>query len=183
MRSAVAGALIIALAGCGANTLQDLDENRAPQMITVRGRTVVATGNEAYGASNREHDVAASLTTVWSALPPVFAELGIEPNRADRSNRILGVEDLRTNRIAGQRPSEFFECGQSVGGRLANTQELTVTILAQVAPVEAESSVLRVVVNGFVRNRNHGGGVTQCRTKGGLEQLIADMVRESVVTS
>lgn len=178
MKNALTVGVLLLLAGCGATTLQDLDENRAPQTITLNGRTYRATGNEAYGASNREFPIPLSAERLWSALPPVFEELRLEPNRVDARNMILGIENVRLNRVAGQRPSRFVECGQSVGGSLADTQELTFTLLTQVANAGEEGSVLRVVVNSSVRNRNHGGGVTQCRTKGELENLVAAIAKE-----
>lgn len=116
---------------------------------------------------------------VWTALAPAFESLGFRGAGAiDAGRRIFGYPDAVFPRaIGGQRPSAFMDCGQSPGGRSADTHRLTGSLVTAVRPAgEPGRSMLEVTMVVTARPREVSGAAVSCASNGRLERLVAHTV-------
>ena len=124
--------------------------------------------------------IAAPPDRVFRALSSVYEELGLTVNVLDTQGRRLGVENGRIRRrLGGERLSRYLECGERLGGRVAETDDITFTLLTQVTP-DGQNSTLRTLVDATARPIGVSGNPITCATTGNLEERIVTLVRESV---
>ena len=66
-----------------------------------------------------------------------------------------------------------------MAGRVAETDDITITVLTQVIP-NAEASTLRTLVDARAKPIGVSGNAITCATTGALEERIVEQVRASV---
>ena len=124
--------------------------------------------------------IAAPPERVFRALSTVYQDLGLTVNVLDTQGRRLGVESGRIRRqLGGQRLSRYLECGERLGGRVAETDDITFTLMTDVA-ADGQNSTLRTRVEATARPIGVSGNPITCATTGNLEERIVSMVREVV---
>lgn len=119
--------------------------------------------------------ISAEATRLWDLLPAVYREIGLEATQADIRNRILRF-DGRVQKLNGTRLSEFLDCGRGVAGPNADTHDVTLRVVAQVAPVGSTSEA-RAQVEATARNRGTSGSPPSCISTGVLESRIFEILR------
>jgi hypothetical protein len=124
--------------------------------------------------------IAAPPERVFRALSSVYEELGLTVNVLDTQGRRIGVENGRIRRqLGGQRLSRYLECGERLGGRVAETDDISFTLLTQVT-ADGQNSTLRTLVDATARPIGVSGNPITCATTGNLEERIVALVREAV---
>jgi hypothetical protein len=109
---------------------------------------------------------------VWSYLPAVYVELGIEAEDLtlfDPVARRIGIHDYRTRRLGGQRLSRLLDCGPSMGTPKADNGQARVDLETWLEPEEGGTRV-RVRFEGRVRDTGTSSGVVSCPSKGEIER-------------
>jgi hypothetical protein len=126
-----------------------------------------------------EHDLTVPADAAWSAFPTVFAELGIDPNVIDSKQLLFGnAGAIYRHRLANQRLSRFFDCGNMIGVSTADTYEVWVRVIAQVLPMERGLSIVRTEVEASAKATDRPGGSVPCSSNGVLEARIAKRLVE-----
>jgi len=122
-----------------------------------------------------EHDLAVPADAAWSAFPTVFAELGIDPNVIDSKQLLFGNAGATyRHRLANQRLSHFFDCGNTIGVSTADTYDVWIRVIAQVLPIEGRGlSIVRTEVEANAKATDRPGGSVRCSSNGVLESRIA----------
>ncbi|HEX8390857.1 MAG TPA: hypothetical protein VF665_00765 [Longimicrobium sp.] len=121
-----------------------------------------------------EADFAAPALAVWSVLPSVLLDLGIEPQVDTTRTGVMGNNRIITPLVAGERTRNFVTCGNDVGPGLANMFRTRLNLVVQVAP-EGESTHTFIRLVGTGRTViGSGSDAIQCITTGRLEQRIID---------
>jgi hypothetical protein len=116
----------------------------------------------------------------WEAMVAAYQALGLEITGADQANGALLVGSQRARgRLAGQSLTTLFDCGQGAAGPVTATYTLQVTIRGQVTPTQGGSQ-LETRVEANARDAATNNPPVTCATKGGLERLIAQEVRQRV---
>lgn len=170
--------IFLAAAGCASDpALRDNEVSSTVRIQTGDGQVMETATSE--GAAVREFPITAQVAEAWNALPSAFESMGFEPTRGDRRGRILGFENVRLRRINGNRPSRYLDCGQGVTGPNADSYDVFLSLLAQVAP-SAEGATLRVRTLASAQNSAHGGNAVRCGTNGRLEEDLADALRSAL---
>lgn len=124
--------------------------------------------------------IAAPPERVFRALATVYEGLGLKVNVLDTQARRIGVENARVRRqLGGQRMGRYLECGERLGGQVAETDDITLTLMTQVSP-DGQNSTLRTLVDARARPIGVSGNPITCATTGALEERIVEMVREAV---
>lgn len=180
MRQAMVAACAV-LAAC-ASSGQQL--NDAPREATTSVETYSSAGTINMRTTRSDPTasfaIAAPPDRVFRTLSSVYEDLGLKVNVLDTDRRRLGVEGGRIRRqLGGERLSRYLECGERLGGRVAETDDVTFTLLTQVI-VDGQSSTLHTLVDAQARPIGVSGNPIQCATTGALEQRIVALVREAV---
>lgn len=124
--------------------------------------------------------IAAPPERVFRALSTVYQDLGLKVNVLDTQGHRIGIENGRIRRqLGGERLSRYLECGERLGGRVAETDDITFTLLTQVT-ADGANSTLRTLVDATARPIGVSGNPITCATTGSLEERIVAMVREAV---
>ncbi len=126
----------------------------------------------------------APIAETFAALREVYKELKLPLELDDPRDFRVGSFKLRmTVRLAGERLSNYFNCGRGMTGENADTWRLQIvmaTFLRPAGPDETE------IGTGMAANAQDMGGaakdIVMCGTSGGLEARIARMVREKLGT-
>ena len=121
---------------------------------------------------------------LWRLLPQVYEGIGLPLPTVDSRARSAVIENHVINRRVGdERMSNLLECGNSIDGPNADTHRITMTLRTWVTPAEAEGrSIVRTQLQATARHQMHGSsGSTHCSSKGRLEMLIRERIRETSV--
>lgn len=129
-------------------------------------------------ASSTAFAVPATLTVVWSTLPPVFEQLGIEPTFVDARQGQIGNPQFRRSRIERRSMSTFLECGSGLTGAYADTYDVTLSILVYLAAGVQGSSVVRTTVDAYATARSTNATSVHCTSTGALERRIRELIEE-----
>lgn len=187
----IAVLILLALSACGPaaappSTTPDAVPSSA---ASPQGNTsVIGAGDGFFVTGSGEsrvvtHEVAAPVDRVWQVLPDVYRELGITAS-ADAGTRTVASPGANyVRRMLGEPASRFFECGRGqFGTEIVSTHTLTLTVQTTVQPGEAPGAArLETVAQAYARNNDGANAtMTQCRSKGFLEGLIALRVREKL---
>lgn len=181
MRRIVAAGLL-ALAACAPATAGGAaggaGEAPPPQVIATGDGIHVMTATETRMLT---HDVGAPVDRVWQVLPEVYRELGLA-GTANASTRTVSSPSVSfTRRILGEPATRFFDCGRGqFGMEIANTHTIHLTAHTTVQPgATSAGSRLETTIQAFARdNQGANASMSQCRSTGVLEGLIALRVRE-----
>ena len=180
MRRIVA-ATLLALSACAPATAGGAaggTGESTPQMI--------ATGDGVHLTTTTEtrmvmHDISAPVDRVWQVLPQVYREMGLTGNADAPTRTVRSPSVTFTRRMLGEPTTRFFDCGRGqFGMEIASTHTIHVTAHTTVQPgATAAGSRLETTIQVFARN-NEGANssLSQCRSTGVLEGLIALRVRE-----
>lgn len=146
--------------------------------------TVVQTGEGQYELTmtpethTSSHWVRAPREKVWTALPEVYADLGISPETIVSERWLVGNRDVRVRRIGGERPARFLDCGTNpIGAPNANTATIHLDVTTRLQAIGDGTEVATTLV-GRARPRTGGSSEVQCTTTGRLEALIAERLQE-----
>ena len=124
--------------------------------------------------------IAAPPDRVFRALATVYEDLGLKVNVLDTQGRRIGAENARVRRqLGGQRMSRYLECGERMAGRVADTDDITLTLTTQVIP-DGEASTLRTLVDASAKPIGVSGNPITCATTGALEERLVEQVRAAV---
>jgi len=179
MRQAMVAACVM-LAGCasgGAGTTSAPPMEQTTRITSDAGTAELRTTRSDPTAA---FAIAAPPERVFRALSTVYQDLGLTVNVLDTQGRRLGVESGRIRRqLGGQRLSRYLECGERLGGRVAETDDITFTLMTAVA-ADGQNSTLRTRVEATARPIGVSGNPITCATTGNLEERIVAMVREVV---
>ena len=179
MRQAMVAAFVV-LAGCasgGSSTTPAPAVEQTTRITTDAGTAELRTTRSDPTAA---FAIAAPPERVFRALSTVYQDLGLTVNVLDTQGRRLGVESGRIRRqLGGQRLSRYLECGERLGGRVAETDDITFTLMTHVTP-DGQNSTLRTLVEASARPIGVSGNSITCATTGNLEERIVAMVREAV---
>jgi hypothetical protein len=178
----IAAAALLALSACAPATAGGAagSAGEAPPA------QVIATGDGIHVMTAAEtrlvtHDIAAPVDRVLQVLPEVYRELELE-GTTDASTRTVSSPSLSfTRRILDQPATRFFDCGRGqFGMEIASSHTIHLTARTTVQPgATAAGSQLETTLQAFARpNTGANASMSQCRTTGVLEGLIALRVRE-----
>jgi hypothetical protein len=129
--------------------------------------------------STSEHAIAAPADEVWRVLVTVFESLEI-PVTELSGMRAVENRGYPARRIDGQRMSRFFECGSNVTGEIADSYRVTVSVRSSVEATSVASSVVVTELDAVATARDTRSGELHCSSKGTLERLIGERVREFI---
>jgi hypothetical protein len=164
------------------------DAEAAPSAETQGNTSVIGAGDGFFVTGSGEsrtvtHEITAPVDRVWQVLPEVYRELGITA-RADAGTRTVASPSANyVRRMFGEAASRFFECGRGqFGTEIVSTHTLSLTVQTTVQPgATPEAARLETVAQAYARNNDGANAtMTQCRSKGFLEGLIALRVREKL---
>ena len=182
MRRSVLVSVLLLSAGCAANdpSLRTSANNR-PGVVTsdVQFDSDMQTG--AADLDRTSHRVGASAERVWSALPEVYQQLGIQVDTRDAATRTLGNGKIvLSGKLGGKPVSTFLNCGMAeMGGFAANEYRVTMSVSSLVKPQGAEEAELQTLVEGSAVNHRstQSRAPRPCTSTGELERLIVSLVR------
>ena len=162
-------------------------EGTAPVVTSTVQPRELATPAGTYNLSTREErdvmvtTILSPLDSVWSILPGVFLELGVEPGTIDQQQHVISNTSFKARRsLGGTRLSKYFDCGSSVVGSNADQMVVTISLTVQVVRDSVEISTLRTQVNGYANAEGTSGSTVHCGTTGGLEARVARMVNDDL---
>jgi hypothetical protein len=122
------------------------------------------------------HNLDESMDSVWSVLPSVYQQIGIEPELVDNGNYLIGHTRFVARRLDGNRLSRYVTCGSSVGyADLADSYRVTLSVITRVRRGENLHTLLQTEVAGSAMPRQVSGNSVTCATTGKLEQRIAEL--------
>ena len=179
MRQAMvaACAVLAACASGGSGVTASVPPEQTTRITSDAGAAELRTTRSDPTAS---FEIAAPPDRVFRALTTVYEDLGLKVNVLDTRGRRIGVEGGRIRRqLGGERLSRYLECGERLGGRVADTDDVTLTLLTQVN-ADGQSSTLRTLVDASARPIGVSGNAITCATTGNLEERIVTLVREVV---
>ena len=147
---------------------------------------VIATGDGMHVLTTAEtrmltHDIGAPVDRVWQVLPEVYRDMRFNAT-ANASTRTVSTPSLSfTRRILGEPATRFFDCGRGqFGMEIASTHTIHLTAHTTVQPGATPAGArLETTLQAFARdNQGANASMSQCRSTGVLEGLIALRVRE-----
>jgi hypothetical protein len=174
--------LLTAVAGCAPSGTRPIPSSTPDLRTVIVGGTLerTATVDLRNEAAVGERLMEASVGEVWAVLPAVFAQLEIEPTTVDASAAVMGNPAYRARRVEGQRMSRYLDCGRVLGRDYADSYEITLGVMIQLAPGPDGRAYLRTVVDAYARDRGVSGNPVHCITWGSLERRIAELVTEKL---
>jgi len=119
----------------------------------------------------------APLEEVWSGLPRVFGELGVEVTYQDPRVHGMGNNNFRARRMRGKRNSRYLDCGYgSTAVPNADAYDVTASLVTSLRSGEGGGSVLETLFQASARARDVSGGTIPCTSTGRLEREMADLL-------
>lgn len=126
--------------------------------------------------------IPASADKVFSILPEIYGELGIDPGTVDQKQRVFGNRVVKIRRELGRvRLSRYIDCGSQAGIPTSETYNITLSILTQVVPDQGNVSTIRTQVEGSAYPEGVSGHTVRCETTGQLERRIAKMAMDRAI--
>lgn len=125
-----------------------------------------------------------SRARVWEALPGVFRTLGVETPTVNRYAFTMGNPGSRVARLEGStRLSRFFDCGIGILGPNADTYEVTLQLLVQLATDASGGTLVRTTVDAYARPRSSSGDPIHCASQRTLERRIPELISQAIGAS
>ena len=119
---------------------------------------------------------------VWAILPGIYETLGIPIGGSSPELMKLGNPGFRARRVDGKRMGQYLDCGITPSGVLADVYDVTLTIATQVVKGSEGGAVVTTTMDAWAEPRMTRGDPIHCRSKGTLEQRVAEMVAEKLGT-
>lgn len=179
-------ALCVAFAGCGARSGTDSGSARtlAPRNETVDFRATHAwfrgSMDLTLDASVQQATVAAPSARVWSVMPSVLDELGVEVGTRDGDLAIIGNQQFDPMQLEGRRPSRYFNCGNSPSGAIADRYRVTAYLMVQLDDAPGGGTTVTTVIDAYARQRGVSANSLHCTSKGSLERRMLELIEERV---
>lgn len=175
MRRAVPFALLL-LAACSSSGPGEALPGRS-QTAAIRDASGSALRiNPGDGAATAS--VSFPIDAVWRALPAVFDTLGIPVNTVDPALKAFGNSGFKlTKRLGKTALSQYIDCGQTQAFPSADTYEIYLVAMVQLAPSEPGATTVATSVQASGKPLTVRGDFTRCSSKGVLEQRIVERLR------
>lgn len=122
--------------------------------------------------------IAVSTDLVWGVLGGVYEQIGIPVTAVDSETMTVGNLGYEARRIDGSRMNTYVDCGTNFGGPLANTYEVTLSVVTKLAKVDERHTEVSTTVDANAKPRTVAGYPVQCTTRQKLEELIIKKVAE-----
>lgn len=126
----------------------------------------------------RADTIPASPLATMRAVVETYRDLEIPVTRAVDAERRLETRDVRMSRIAGERMSRFLDCGRGITGQRADNHVVIVTLETSVLPTDDGRSRVVTDFDATARPRDTSGSEIYCSSRGTLEVLLFDGIRE-----
>jgi len=178
----IVGAL--ALGACSQATTSSLGQTHSESTVMVTNAPTPSSPqssstfryNTDIGAAETTLDV--PLDNAWARVTRAYSVLKVPITDIDSTRHLIGARRaLVRDRLAGDRMSRWFSCGETaMGTPRADSYNLYVTALTQLVPPAAGSSgyVARTVVSAFATAVDASTNSVQCTSTGALEQKLSD---------
>jgi hypothetical protein len=177
---AIPAALTLALltAACASSSSQDVP-SAAPvrSVMRVAGTAPVEVHTE---ASVAERTFQVPVEEVWAVVPGVYERLEIPITSADPTARELGNPGYLARRVEGKRMNSYLDCGTQLGGSIANSYDVTLSVVTRVTAREGGSTSVRTVLDATAKARATSGNPVHCQSRGVLEERIGRLVAEAL---
>lgn len=140
-------------------------------LITLEPENAVVTGL-----------VDADSVSVWSVLPDVYRELGIEGGIIDPAGMVYGNPRFSGRRIGEDRTDRFVRCAGTSGGLTGmGGHRFRLSVASRVQGQIDGRSLLTTMVSGSATTvEGTSTAPSRCVSNGRLERLIADRVADAV---
>ena len=172
---AALGALAIIATACASTRTSA--PTPQPQRTTLRvggsGPTVIHT-EAAVGQGTLPY----SPEAVWGTMTAVFEQLDIPVDHAVSAQMEIGNLNHHPRRIEGKRMANYIDCGTNFNGALANTHDITLSIMVRVTPTDDGGSTITTVMDAFGDPSAVSGNTIHCESQGTLEERIPEIVAE-----
>lgn len=123
----------------------------------------------------------APVESVWSVLPSVYERLDVPLSVLDTLAMQIGNRSFKPRRLGGSRLSKYIDCGRGITAtQNADAYEVTMLLLTRVKQADGGGTLLSIEIGGNAKPRAVSSNPVRCVSKGTLEALMADLVREQV---
>lgn len=176
---------LVALAGCAGTAGLSTAAKPAGPPPAVRSAPNNQVGYEF--VTDRETRVVSSTVSlspdrVWPALMEAYRDLGIPLGSIDTAARTLGNPALAAQgQLAGASVSTYLNCGTLLGGPIANTRQVRMSIMNSLHPVGTDSTRIETRVTGSAVDPSSSASPATCTTTGELERRIVSHAFASVL--
>jgi hypothetical protein len=136
------------------------------------------------GAGNlriRQNDAAkvtrfsSPIARVWAVLPSVYDSLSIPLTDLDANKHVIGNSGMKAYKTLGKTSlTRYLDCGKTQGFPSAETYEIQLSVMTQVAP-DGDGSTMSTLIEAAGRPLAFAGGFTKCTSTGALETRLADL--------
>jgi hypothetical protein len=147
--------------------------------------TITGTGSGAEIRYDRdthieEGAVLADLSRVWQALPRALSDLRVPVGAIDPAAHTVHSGFFKApQQMATKHLSDFLDCGYSLSGPRVRLWEVNMDVLSAVRADGEGKSRMGVTITASARPRDGTSTApVPCNTKGELERLIIEQVRE-----
>lgn len=123
----------------------------------------------------------APIADVFQALEAAYRTLEIPIMHRNPSKYEVGNQNHEARRIDGLRMSRYVDCGTSINGPLANTYEITLSIMSVLATTDDEGVSVTTVLGARGEPRATSGNPIPCNSLGVLEERVAQLVAEELI--
>lgn len=124
------------------------------------------------------HELPVERLVLWGVLPGVYEQLGIPVATSNPQTFQVGNIGYEVQRVDGNRMNTYLNCGMSRGGPIANSHQVTLTVVTKLEEVSEELTKMTTLVSGTAVHRSTAGYPVSCKSREKLEELIADRVAE-----
>jgi hypothetical protein len=169
-----------ALAACGPATAPSAGSGSASLPTQAIGTSEGIQINTSAEVRVIASDIAAPVDRVFSVLPAVYQQLGIQAGTDPARRSVTGATSF-TRRFMGEPATRFLDCGQgSFGTPIASQYTIRMTVSTTVNPGTGDAAGSRLETRVEARAFSSDGAnsvAAQCRTEGRLEQMISTLVQ------
>ena len=127
------------------------------------------------------HHFGTAVEETWHAVGAAFKDLNYAGGPSDNdSERLYLTPTLRLpgKLYEGEWNSVYFDCGRTSAGTLAaDSYELTFAVLVWVDKDKPSGSSVRILVNGWGRDRTNPSAIAQCAGTGRLEAAFLQAIQ------
>lgn len=124
------------------------------------------------------HELPIKRSVLWGVLPGVYEQLGIPVATSNPQTFQVGNIGYEVQRVDGKRMNSYLNCGTSRGGPIANSHQVTLTVVTKLEEVSEQLTKMTTLVSGTAVHRSTAGYPVSCKSREKLEELIADRVAE-----
>ena len=171
---------IATLAGCASSrgARKEAPPPHPPELVTTAATSALDVTKRS-GPDTGAVTVRASVGDVWEALIATYEELGIPLTTRDVPTLTLGNGELRVRRRLGTVSLvTYIDCGDTQGGRSAETYEVVLSIYSQIQSVAPNTNRVRSSFQSMGRPVAIASDYRRCRSTGGLEKRFGELLRK-----